>query len=186
MPNVYGNSGNRWWVGLNVGETGGQSTIFGTPSLNPFTTPSGYESLPSGDAADDAKFAAAAIADKITPVTISVENIEWYNITGPYPTQAAANAAIPAIQKAHPAPGSVQQVERNNASNPAGAAAGAVAGAASDAASVGTFLSHLSSRNLWLRAGKVIAGLVLVIVGVMQLTHAQNLITAAAKGAVLA
>lgn len=38
-----------------------QSTILGTGS---FFSPSGYESLPSGNAADDAKFAAAAAKDK--------------------------------------------------------------------------------------------------------------------------
>jgi hypothetical protein len=68
------------------------------------------------------------------------------------------------------------------------AAQGATTGADQFAKSlsVGSFLGDLTSRALWLRIAKVIVGLGLIIIGLVQLTHAQNIATAAAKGAVLA
>jgi hypothetical protein len=48
------------------------------------------------------------------------------------------------------------------------------------------FLADLASRSFWLRAVKVIAGVALVIIGVVQLTHATNIAAAAVKGAVIA
>lgn len=171
---VYGDKGNRWWVGMNVGESGSDKTIFGTPSisaLNPFS-PSGYESLPSGNAQDDAQFAAAAKKNKgsTKPVTISVENIEWFNIQGPFTTQAAANAAIPAIQKANPAPGVLGQVQKDNNSNPVGAVAGAVDNAVNGITSVVGFLSALGDPHLWIRLVKIVAGGAILIVGLVKLT----------------
>jgi hypothetical protein len=62
---------------------------------------------------------------------------------------------------------------------PIGAAVGA-------AESVGDFLGKLGERNTWLRVLKVVIGVVLVIVGLVQLTHADKLIGPAAKAAVLA
>lgn len=188
MADRYGNDGNRWWAGMNVGETGSQSTIFGTPSiaaLNPFS-PSGYESLPSGNAADDAKFAAAARKNKHSnaPVTISVENVEWFNIQGPFTTQAAANTAIPAIQKANPAPGVLGQTERDNAGNPVGNAAKAAEDAASAITSVEGFLSTLGDRNLWIRVTKILVGGVILIVGLAKLTGADNKVGGIVKKAV--
>jgi hypothetical protein len=97
MPNTYGNSGNRWWVGWNHA----QGDLAKFPSLS---GPSGYESFPSGSAADDAAIAAAG-----TGGTVSLHNITWTIMGGPYASQAQANAAIPAIQKASPAPGALAQ-----------------------------------------------------------------------------
>jgi hypothetical protein len=165
--NTYGNSGNRWWIGLNVGETGGQSTIFGQPSSIFVGKPSGYESLPSGNAADDAQFAAAAKKDAVsgaTPVTISVENVQWYNINGPYSTQVLANAAIPAIQKAHPAPGEVAQAASNTGlPNPL-----------AWEQSLEGVLSNLTNLNLWIRIAKVAIGGTILIVGLAKLTGADQ------------
>lgn len=174
MANTYGDGGNRWWIGQNVGESGSQKTIFGTPSLsalNP-SVPTGYESLPSGNAADDAQFAAAAKSNKgsKSPNTISVENVEWYNIEGPYTTQAAANAAIAAIQAAQPAKGTAGQVAADNNSNPLGTAAGAAASAESDVSSIEGFLSGLTSANLWIRAAKIGIGAIMITVGLVKLT----------------
>ena len=186
MGNTYGPGGNRWWVGMNVGETGSQSTIFGTPSisaLNPWS-PSGYESLPSGNASDDALFTAAAAHNKgsTNPSTISVENIEWYNIQGPFKTQALANAAIPAIQAANPAPGVLGQTAKDNAGNPVGA----VASGLSAITSPNGFFSALGSSNLWVRAVKVIAGGVILIIGLLKLTGADQHIGGYAAKAVKA
>jgi hypothetical protein len=67
------------------------------------------------------------------------------------------------------------------------AGAGTAASAAESATSgITAFLKDLTSRNLWLRVLKVAAGLGLIITGVVQLTHAQNLVKTAAKGALLA
>jgi hypothetical protein len=168
MANVYGNSGNRWWVGLNVGSD--QSTVFGTSSL---LSPVGYESLPSGNAVDDAKFAAAAAVDKAgVPVTISVENVSWFNINGPYTTQAAANAAIPAIQKAHPAPGAVAQ------------AIDAVTGKPQSNSSPLSWIADItgfSGSNFVIRATKVIVGGMLLIIGLAHITGASNAVASAAR-----
>ena len=172
MANIYGNSGNRWWVGQNVGETGSQSTVFGTPSTLFIGKPGGYESLPSGNAADDAQFAAAAAKDKASPsspVTISVENVQWYNINGPYATQAQANAAIPAIQKRSPAKGAVAQAATNNGIPTGWEQA------------LQNFLSALTSMNTWIRVIKIVVGGTMIIVGLSHMTGADNAIAAAAR-----
>ena len=158
---VYGDSGNRWWVGLNVGSD--QSTVFGTSSL---LSPNGYESLPSGNAADDAQFAAAAAknaANPSSPVTISVENVKWFNINGPYSTQAKANAALPAIQKANPAPGDVQQVTAGGQAN---AAAGGGVNFGSVEAALGAFYDKATDGKMWRSLGWVALGILLMIAGV--------------------
>jgi len=167
MAAVYGGGGNRWWVGLNVGSD--QSTVFGTSSL---LSPSGYESLPSGSAADDRQFAAAAAADKANPsapVTISVENVSWFNINGPYATQAQANAAIPAIQRANPAPGEFQQLTGANPTSWEQAAVDAY--------------HALTSSGTWIRVAKVVIGGALVIVGLARITGAGKVIESAAEAA---
>lgn len=170
---VYGGQGNRWWVGLNVGSD--QSTIFGFNSL---LSPVGYESLPSGNAGDDAQFAKAAAKNKgsANPVTISVEHVDWYNINGPYPTQKAADAAIPAIQKAHPAPGELSQIVDSATGQPQ---------STNSAAGLTTFLADLTSQGTWIRVAKVVVGSVLIIVGLLKITGADRAVTTAAKGALL-
>jgi hypothetical protein len=175
MANIYGNNGNRWWVGQNVGETGGQSTVFGTPSTLFIGKPSGYESLPSGNAADDRQFAAAAKKNKgaAKPVTISVENVEWFNINGPYPTQKAADAAIPAIQKAHPAKGTVEQAATNS---------GVPVGWQQ---AIGTFFTDLTSQGTWVRVAKIVVGGAMVLIGLSRITGLDSAAKTAAKAAVL-
>ena len=167
MAAVYGDKGNRWWVGLNTRSD--QSTILGTSSI---LSPNGYESLPSGNAADDRQFAAAAAKDKANPaapVTISVENVSWFNINGPYPTQAKANAAIPAIQKANPAPGEVAQLA-------------SASGLPTDwEQAITDAYGTLTSSGTWVRVAKVVIGGVLVIVGLAKITGAGAIIEKAVK-----
>lgn len=165
--NSFGNSGNRWWVGLNVGSD--QSTLIGTGSI---LSPNGYEPLPSGNATDDALFAAAAAKDAVpgaAPVTISVEHVNWYNINGPYSTKLLAYNAINAIKKAHPAPGEVQQVTAGGQGN---AANGGGINPTSWEQAITDFISDLSSANLWIRAVKILAGGALVIVAISSMTGA--------------
>lgn len=163
MP-TYGNAGNRWWVGLNVGSD--QSTILGTGSI---LSPNGYESLPSGNASDDRQFAAAAAHNKgaSKPNTISVENVSWFNINGPFVTQAQANAALNAIASAHPAPGEFQQVT-------AGGQPGAANGGGINISSWGDALVDIEKRvtdpQWWLRVGEFAIGALLILSGVLRLT----------------
>jgi hypothetical protein len=154
---------NRWWVGQNVGETGGQSTVFGGPSTFGQIKPNGYQSLPSGNKADDAAFATAAKKNTAggpgTPVTINVENVLWFNIRGPFTTQAQANAAIPSIQAGSPANGAVAQASGNTGlPDPTGAIT-----------SVNDFLSRLTSPNTWLRVEEFTLGALLVLAGALHL-----------------
>jgi hypothetical protein len=181
---VYGSNGNRWWVGQNVGETGGNSTIFGSASIVS-DKPSGYQSLPSGNATDDAQFTAAAAKDKgsKSPVTISVENIKRFNVQGPYTTQAQANAAIPAIQSANPAQGSVEQ-EKNSGTPVASQAAGAVQAATSWTAALQGLIQGIESGNLWVRVAKIAIGGTILIVGLAKLTGADKAVGGVASKAV--
>jgi len=155
---------NRWWLGQNVGESGSQSTVFGQPSSFGQIKPSGYQSLPSGNTSDDMAFAVAAKKNAAggpgTPVTISVENVEWYNIRGPYTTQAQADAAIPGIQAAHPAKGAASQAARNTGTPD-------VTGAITD---VNEFLSRLTSINTWIRVAEFVIGAALITVGILRMT----------------
>jgi len=108
MPDTYGNNGNRWWVGENITN---QNSLR-TSNFFSNNAPSGYQSFPSGDAADDAQIVAAGPTPDPSQPGATVKNlhaIDWVGVHGPYPSQKAANAAIPAIQKANPAPGAVQQ-----------------------------------------------------------------------------
>lgn len=61
-----------------------------------------------------------------------------------------------------------------------------VAAVVGAAGTVGDFLGKLGQANTWLRVLKVVIGVVLVIVGLVQLTHAQKLIETAGEAAALA
>lgn len=177
MANTYGDSGNRWWVAYNTSQQ--DTTALGSPVGQPLSSaPSGYEALPSGNAADDKQFAAAAAATKSKGPqsagkgpTISVENITWANVNGPYTSKAQANAAIAGIQKAAPAPSTAQVAEQN------------IPGA-SDVSSVVGFLSTLGEATTWIRIAKVVAGGMILIVGLLKLTGADKAIGGFASKAV--
>jgi hypothetical protein len=62
----------------------------------------------------------------------------------------------------------------------------ATGGAVNDAGGITSFLGDLTQRALWLRVARIVAGFALIVVGLVQLTHAQNLIAPAAKAAALA
>jgi hypothetical protein len=51
---------------------------------------------------------------------------------------------------------------------------------------IGGFFSDLGQRNTWLRVGKVAIGLVLIIVGLVQITHAQKVISSVAEAGAIA
>jgi hypothetical protein len=80
-----------------------------------------------------------------------VENVSWYNIRGPYTTQAAANAAIPAIQRAAPAPGEVQQLT--------GVSFGSIEQALT------AFYDVLTNGKMWRSLGWLVLGIVLMVAG---------------------
>jgi uncharacterized membrane protein YccF (DUF307 family) len=140
MADTYGDAGNRWWVGWNHA----QGDFASFPSLS---GPSGYESFPSGSAADDAAIVAAG-----TGGTVSLHNITWTILGGPYATQAAADAAIPAIQAAAPAPGAGQQVTGVNF------------GSVQDALTA--FYRTVTDGKLWRSLGWLLLGVVLLFTGI--------------------
>lgn len=161
MPNTYGNNGNRWWVGLNVAsaETGVIHSV-------PISVPNGYESLPSGDAVDDALFAEAAAYNKAhvsKPNTVTVQHIVWFNINGPYASQAEANAAIPSIQQQNPAPGEFQQI---TAGGEAPAAAGGGVNFSSIQNALTAFYDVLTNGKMWRSLGWLLIGIIILIIGI--------------------
>lgn len=108
MPSTFGSGGNRWWVGENI--TDQNSFRFSNFGSN--NAPSGYQTFPSGSAADDALIVAAGPSPDPSSAGVTVKNlhsIDWIGVHGPYASQATAKTAIPAIQSANPAPGAVSQ-----------------------------------------------------------------------------
>ncbi len=91
-----------WWVGENLTN----QDSFRTGNFFSNNAPSGYEPLQAGNAADAAGFA-TSLANG-SPYT--AHNIAYQIAGGPYPSEAVAQAAIPAIQAAHPAPGAAAQL----------------------------------------------------------------------------
>lgn len=53
-------------------------------------------------------------------------------------------------------------------------------------AAIGAFFSKLGTRGIWTRIAKVVVGAALILVGVVQLTHAQKVVTTVGKAAALA
>lgn len=157
MPSTFGNNGNRWWVGWNHA----QGDLAKFPSLS---GPNGYETFPSGSAADDAAIVKAGVGG-----TLSLHNITWTIMGGPYSTKALANAAIPAIQKATPAPGAVSQVTQS------------VTNAVPGLNQIGTFFSDLGQANTWIRVGEVILGVILIGIGIAHITKVENVVSKAVK-----
>jgi hypothetical protein len=111
--------------------------------------------------------------------------VSWYNINGPYSTQAEANAAIPAIQQAHPAPNESQQL-LNEAVEGNGQTGAASTPVTDPITSVENFLTGLTSANLWIRAAKIVIGGALLIVGVAHMTGADKAAGGVLKDAVKA
>jgi hypothetical protein len=163
-----------WFVGYNT-DQGSEASV---GQMVTGSSPSGYESLHAGNVADNAQFLAAAATNKVAtkPVTISVENISWWNINGPYATQAQANAAIPAINKANPSQGYASQLadsaQGKSATTP-------VTNPLDYLEDVGDFFHRLTEAATWERVGEVAVGVLLLYIGVKAL--AQN--TAIGKSA---
>lgn len=153
MPNTYGDNGNRWWVGYNTA----QGDLAKFPSLS---GPSGYEAVPSGNAADDALFVRArarwASGAHANTDTTSIENINWLVPGGPYTTKAAAAAAIPGIQAANPAPGALQQ-----------AANSAVPGLSDTASAITDIWAKVRDGKMWRSLGWLALGVFLMILGLI-------------------
>jgi hypothetical protein len=92
-------------------------------------------------------------------------------VAGPYPTQAAAAAALAEIKKA------------GTTTNPLEFAAQNVVPGLTGINAIGDFFSRLASANLWERVGEVVLGLILIAVGVAHITHAVPIATKVAKTA---
>ena len=154
-------AGNRWWVALNVN----YGTNSGALHSVPLSSPSGYEAVGSGSAADDSLFAAAAVYNKANPSkpnTIVVLNLSWFNVNGPYSSYDQANAAIPAIQAANPAPGEFQQITAGGL--PAAAAGGGV-NFSSIQNALTAFYDKLTDGKMWRSLGWLLLGVLLIFIG---------------------
>ena len=102
MPaNIPAGAGS-WWVGENL--TNQNSFRLSNPFSN--NAPSGYQAVQAGNSSDAAAFAKSLSSGSPTP---SLHSINWQIVGGPYANEADAKAAIPGIQKAHPAPGALAQ-----------------------------------------------------------------------------
>jgi len=157
----------QWFVADN--QTGGISAL-----INPAGKTNGYQAVHAGNATDQALFAAAAANNKNNPNpnTISVENISWYNVQGPYATEAQANAAIPAIQKANAAPGEVSQIAQGSGPLAAAASAAGTIGDPLDyLADVGDFFHRLTEAATWERAGEILVGVIILYIGIKSLSE---------------
>jgi hypothetical protein len=96
---------------------------------------------------------------------VSEQLVKWQ---GPYATQAAAKTA------ANP---------QQQSANPVNDAANAAENSSSLAipASIGNFFAALGEVNTWIRAGKVVIGGLLLIIGLVHITGADNAIATAAR-----
>ncbi len=108
-----------------------------------------------------------------------MENISWYNIQGPYATEAQSKAAIPAIQKANAAPGEISQIAQGN--GPLAAAGSAISDPLDYLADVGDFFHRLTEKGTWERVGELAVCGLLLYIGVKALTQNTAVGTAAKK-----
>lgn len=140
-----------------------------------------YKVLPTavGSAADNAL--------KSSNPQATVNGTDWIALSKPYPTQAAANAALPGIEnfeKTGKGPGTPTVPPFALGPNqPAGQAAQKAAGTnpLSGLAAIGDFFSRLTDATTWIRVGKVLVGGVLLIVGLAHMTGADNAAFKAAR-----
>jgi len=64
-----------------------------------------------------------------------------------------------------------------------GGAGNAITGGIGGLSQIAGIIGRLGQRNLWLRVVKIIAGVALIIIGAVQLTHASRVITTATQAA---
>lgn len=105
-----------------------------------------------------------------------------------YATAAEAQAAINAHggAKSYHAASAAGGLGSGVVGPAGGAAQSAIGTVTSSAASVSAFLAKLGTRDLWIRIAKVVSGLALIVVGVIQLTHVAKIVgPAAAKAAMV-
>lgn len=136
-----------WWVGENLTN----QNSFRISNFFSNNAPSGYQAVQAGSDADAAAFAASLASGQPTP---SLHDINWQIVGGPYPTEAAANAAIPAIQKKHPAPGALQQ------------AVPALSGIEGLARIIGDIGRALTDGKMWRSLGWLLLGILLMFIGI--------------------
>lgn len=146
---TYGDQGNRWYVAENITN----QNSFRLSNFGSNNAPSGYQSLPAGSAADDAVLAKAAAING----TANLHDIDWDNVHGPYTSQGQANAAIPAIQKASPAPSAVAQ------------GVPAVSTFEDTAHALSAIYTKLTDGKMWRSLGWLLLGVLLVFIGLAML-----------------
>jgi hypothetical protein len=107
---------------------------------------------------------------------LAVEQLGGTNLSGPYATKAAAQAAVKAgkVNKGtsvgqNPNPGTTTGINLGNA----------IPGLTD----IANFFDRLGEANTWIRVGEVILGLVLIAAGIAKITHAVPIATDVAKAA---
>lgn len=119
--------------------------------------------------------------------TVEQAEAEAYGFHG-YPTAAQAQAKPNSVNAIEKTQVNAWVVATNDITgNPAADAEHAAAAAANAATggNLATLESALTSKNTYIRAAKVITGIVMIIVGLVKLTGTDRAVTTAAKGAVL-
>jgi len=109
-------------------------------------------------------------ATKPKPSLIETASGTTVKVTGPFPTQAAAEATFP--KGARTGPGTPSNTGPTNITKSLESLPGSVI-----PGSVTQFLGNLASGALWIRVAEGLLGIVLIAVGVARLTHAVPIAT---------
>ena len=134
-----------WWVAENLSNQNVASLTLGNFWSN--TAPSGYQTVHAGSQTDWTAFQSALASGK----DVSLHNITWNVVGGPYANEDDALAAIPGIQKAAPAPGAFQQATGVNFSSVTNA--------------LTAFWKQLTNYRMWRSLGWLFLGVLLIFVG---------------------
>ncbi len=136
----------NWWVGENL--TNQNSARISNFFSN--NAPSGYQAVQAGNTDDAAAFAASLSSGQPTPL---LHDISWQITGGPYNTEKEATSAIPAIQKAKPAPGALAQ------------AVPQLKGLEGIAHIIGDFFSGITDGKMWRSLGWLLLGILILFAG---------------------
>jgi len=131
-----------WWVAENLTN----QNSFRSSNFFSNNAPSGFQTVHAGSQQDWNTFQSG-----LGGSPVSLHNISWKVVGGPYKTEAEAKAAIPGIQAATPAPGAVAQ------NFPA---------FSSIQNALSAFYDKLTDGKMWRSLGWMLLGVVLMIIGV--------------------
>jgi hypothetical protein len=143
---------NPWFVAIN---SGSDSTFSGADA---FGAPSGYRVFQAGSSTDATALSSAATSGQ----SVSLHNIIWTNVSGPYSSQSAAQAALTKVQATSPAPGLLQQTTGINPN-----AFSSIQNALS------AFYDKVTDGKMWRSLGWIILGIFLLLIGLALLLRSK-------------